>query len=342
MLRPIDSHNLGLRILPFDLAYAGGVPVVNGGVPVDFSSITDNGTGDATFNIDRGFQREEMLFASRTGSPTTPGGYAYADAVSGNNKIKVVADDGAGSGEDADTNGLIVGFDSDLTYLVKKHQVRSSIRRSRMIGGIFLGATAVVSVGKSDFTIVNNDVGEYTITFRKPFSAGITPIVLVTTVGTTELSHVVVSRTVAGCVLNFFDTSGVAAEADFHMIVLGTDMASAPRGGNSLVLNSQRKPKLIALRVSNAATPAINIHSEYGTVADSGLGTGDKTITLGASYAFGRTPVCILAPHGATGNSSIVSASASALRLQTFNAAGSLADIACQVLMLGSDDSVEY
>lgn len=341
MLREVRSNLLGPIILPFEITITGGVPSVLSGVG-DIITVTDVSLGRTQLTYKLGYGRGGLAFASRTGTSNTAGGYPYR--VSGgdlaNSQDFLTVDNGA-SLEDSNLNGFILNYNSSSQTIVKSQSVRCTRSGARIIGGKFLGSSATVSVGSKDFSITRTATGAYTIGFKNAFGNS-NVVVLLTPIGTADIAHRIVTRNAAGCTITTFTGStNAAADADFYLIVLGQDTRNLQGVGKSFVFNSQRKPRLVALQVDGSATPSILVNSAYGTVAESGSGTGDFTVTLRAPHVFARAP--IIACLSDNRKPTVVSASASAVRVQTLTSGGGLADTGgTNILMLGSDDSSEY
>lgn len=83
------------------------------------------------------------------------------------------------------------------------------------------GASSIV-IGSKDVTLTDNNTGDYTLTFAKPFARA--PIVVASSLTAGAVIQIS-AATATACTLLVKDTSGVALDADLMIIIQGFDAA---------------------------------------------------------------------------------------------------------------------
>ena len=83
--------------------------------------------------------------------------------------------------------------------------------------------TASILEGGFQATLVDNGTGDYTLTFATPFVR--VPVCSGNVVGATAGIVNIAAVSVSSVQINIFDAAGSAADADFHLSVLGWDSA---------------------------------------------------------------------------------------------------------------------
>lgn len=83
------------------------------------------------------------------------------------------------------------------------------------------GAASIL-IGSKDATLTDNGVGDYTLTFAKPFAR---PPVVVCSSLTAGAVMQVAAATASACQIVVKDTAGAALDVDFMVIVQGFDAA---------------------------------------------------------------------------------------------------------------------
>lgn len=82
--------------------------------------------------------------------------------------------------------------------------------------------TAAVQEGSAHATLVDNGVGDWTLTFRQPFTR--TPVVTIGSVNVAIVKMMAVSTTAVQ--IQAFEVDGTTAkDIDFHLLVCGFDVA---------------------------------------------------------------------------------------------------------------------
>ena len=140
------------------------------------------------------------------------------------------------------------------------------------------------------------------------------------------------------------DEAGTLVAAAFYILVIGSDSRSDSAKGRMPLENSQRKPRIVAGQISNAAgTPSISIGGATGgadliTLVDNGA--GDFSVTIAESFI--REPAIFLSTTRQ--RVQVHSYTAGVIRLLTKAAAGSNTDVTgiTQIFVIGSDDAAQY
>lgn len=346
MLRELKCQHLGVEIFPFNIAVAGGVPsIVSGGS--DFTA-QDVGTGEVFCTFRRPFSRAAAAFFTRNDAAGAGGGYEAATPSLTSSTLDIETLNASGVLEDCGSEGFVVGFRSLSTNLVRPQLVKSS-RVGLVVRGVQIDTTTpTVNIGKGEVTVSKAGTGDVTLTLSRGFST--VPICKVTPISAAgaSLCPLISTKSTSGGKITIRillkNTSGVLTDGIFNLIMiesLSKEVSGSSAGGP--VQNTQRKPRLLVLRANCQATPSFTFGSEDATIADSGLGTGDMTITY--RQPFRREPIVVATGISVVQNirCSIVSSSSSALRLQLRLANTTLADgDGASIFVLGSDDPSEY
>lgn len=83
------------------------------------------------------------------------------------------------------------------------------------------GAASIL-VGSKDATLTDNGVGDYTLTFAKPFARG--PIVVCSSLTAGAVMQIA-AASASACQIVVKDTTGAALDIDFMVMVQGFDAA---------------------------------------------------------------------------------------------------------------------
>ncbi len=342
MLRELKSNKLAPFLLAFKVTNTAGVPSLSTGK--NDATITDAGTGLYGLNIKDGWSRSPVVVASPD-TDGTAGGYV---CLNGSNATTIYNElnplNASGSAEDASCYAILLGWKNRSSSRSMLQEVNCSRFQTRLIVGQ-VNSDGTKAIGGSSFTSSKTSTGVYSITFKGGFRYA--PVVVATSVSTSApFSAAISSVTSAAASIATRNTGGSAADVAFNFIALGTDSEGGAEGDrNGRVLVGQRKPRLLAFRCVDAAgTPSLSIGSEDGTVADSGAGTGDWTITF--NEPFKRQPIVLVTGMSTAGGSRrghVHSASSTSVRIQNFSAGGTLTDAdSLNVLVIGFDDATEY
>lgn len=276
------------------------------------------------------------------GTDIAAGGYFTSTVGTTSSLIAAGASlDNAGSADDGTADCLVFGWNSDVTDITKLQDVCGRRRAVRVIGCKVTTDTqvATVSVSKGDFTVTWVSTGVYTVTYKRAFAA--MPLVFASGIHTSAIrAPKVTSKTKAGCVVTLYDETGTVQDGDFYLLVYGFDMWDVHGRAKAPIENSQRKPRLLAGRITvTGGTPAIAISSnDFSSVTDNGSGDYSPVFRT----AFKREPIVICS--GANVRATLKSAaSTTEFRVITANAAGASTEAtSVDFIVLGSDDSTVY
>lgn len=106
------------------------------------------------------------------------------------------------------------GFGANVVSHVQRKMLTISLKKTG------LGSPAISGSGADFCSIVDNGVGDYTINFTSsPFAQTPEVVALPSTPGT---AIAITSATNLSITLEVTDLAGVAAEGDFHLMVMGS------------------------------------------------------------------------------------------------------------------------
>jgi hypothetical protein len=195
-----------------------------------------------------------------------------------------------------------------------------------------------VNIGSTDVSATRTSQGVYAITFKPGFSQ--TPVIVACGIKSAAVrAPKVTSESASGCTVSLYDETGTAQDDAFYLIVVGSDGRDDHGGAFAPIENSQRKPRLVAGRITvTAGAPSLEANSnDFTSVTDNG--TGDFTLNLKDSFR--RECIAIATAEGT--RVQVHTASSSAPRLICLNAAGAATDpTSIDFMFLGSDDPSEY
>ena len=339
MLRTLKHAFNSPRLLAVKATSDAGACTVNIS-PDDIATAASASTGKAYLTLGDVFNRAGV----NVGTPFQSVGASGALLIDADPTFAVnsfithngtIPDDGA-------FNAFILGYDSqDSDYLsfVPFH-VKNAWNSPRI--ELFKitphATTPVINVGSEKATLTRNGVGDYTVTFTRPFSSD--NVVAVAKVIKTSIAHEHIVSCSALAVRVLVGTAGAASDAaPFYLAVQGSDNPQYGSRHRKVTKVSDRMPRLIAGQVAySAGVPSIVCGTGDFAVADTG--TGVLTVTY--TTPFLREPI-VLANQNAAGNVTVHSSSASELVLDCWNAAGAATDPAdIHFMVFGFDDAEEY
>lgn len=345
MLREIKNSFVGARLIPYSWSTTGGAAAVLDTGKADFR-------GSAISAAAGLFQYALLVPAPYRGAAARgavavgqncwwTGGFTINSeplGQVGNTTYPITQYllNGSAVADNGQADGLICVWDGGDVVRRSPQIVTCSQDRTRLIWGS-ISSSGTVPVGGTDFSVSKTGTGDYTVTFKRAF--GRAPRVFVTPVKTTgEATSRVVSRTAASARVVVFDNTNTAADTAFWIVVVGTDSSAETRRLFAPILNSQRKPRLVAGSFTD--TPTAVVGNGDFTVAKNG--TGDYTVTF--TDAFKRAPAVLACSSSTSRCVQIHTVGATSVRLLTYDGAGSAAGTAGHVsfMAFGSDDSVEY
>lgn len=345
MLREVRGSVLGLRLLPFSMTYASGVPVV--GLGKNSFTVADTGSGKCTFNLNNPFKTGTVAVATRT-SGTDNGYVEVLSSTITNKSIELDSKGADGSGfEDSGYDGVFCGWDStaDNIIAVPKFPVICGLDRPRIIGCQYNGSTSTLNIGKGEVSVAKTTTGDYTVTFKRAF--GRPPAVMVSAIGTYVICEVPTATKLANSVrvLGFNASTAAPADVTFNLIAIGTDSGQLETSGRGILQGHQRKGRiLVAGARPSATTSLLQFGSGRGIAGLTDLGQGDLRLTYNQPFA--REPVVVVVGcnNGTTCQVRLVSVSSTICRFVCINGSESAQDdtVEGHVFIYGSDDATEY
>lgn len=339
MLRQLFDKYNDPRFFYGQVTTSGGNAAVVDLGPNDYASAVEAAAGKPVLTLKQPFRRTPVALCA-IGTNIANGGYGTIDVASTTAVASLGLLNQAGTAADGTADFLLYGYQSaDISRCISQ-QVLCSKRRSRMLGGKVTtsGAVATVAFGKTDFTVTRTAQGVYSVTFKRAFSQ--TPIVLPIGISSTVVrAPKVTAKSAAGCTITFYDETQTAQDADWYVIVVGTDIRDEHGLAFAQVDNPQRRPRIIAGQITyTAGVPAATINlPEFSSITDNN--TGDATLVLANPFR----QECIVMATARNTRVQVHTGSASSPRLICRNAAAAATDPSTvDFLLLGTDDPAEY
>ena len=327
VLRSVKTDRAGARLQGFRISVSSGTPSLSWN-NTDYSSVTDNGSGDTTLAYSEIFRREALSFMTPF-EEVGAGAYAYQGAAASASSSRVVTATNAGTLTDGACHGLVYGWDLDMVHSAGWPQrVHVTSIAPRMIP-IRLTAPGTMTEGKYQCT-VSASTNTSTITFNYPFQVAPTVVAVPDTAGN---SVTISSVSVNQIVLKQTNSAGTASTNGMHILVLGQDLPNKVFKLRRALKCVQLKPRIVAGIITNTAGTYSNTNfADLGTVTKNG--TGDITATF--QKPFKRAPV-VIAASAVNGSVAVTSSSTTACRLAAATHAGTATDGTMHVLALGFD-----
>lgn len=167
-LSTVKGQKRGQQVCLFGaVSSAGAVSIGNG----DFTT-TKASTGVYTAVFRRGLWGQVPIVIARGIGSTA----VHVAAVATTSGIAFYCLDRTGAATDSAFNFIVYGSSAKDSYGGQFADVQTSQRKSRLLMFRILPASATLAVGNQSGTVVVNGVGDYTITFRRPFRRS--PVVL--------------------------------------------------------------------------------------------------------------------------------------------------------------------
>ena len=337
MLRDLVTRHENCRLYYGQVTTSGGNTVTKNIGGDDLATAVEAAAGLPTLTLKHGARRTPVV-VSQIGADVADGGYSDLIAATTTTVFRPSLRDQAGSGDDGTVDYLVCGWDTNNTDRTMPQCVSCTKRRSRIIGAKVTGATPTVNFGSTDISVSRTSQGVYAVTIKRAFAA--TPIVLATAINSTVVRAAKVTSKAAGSfTISFFDEAQAVQDANFYMIIIGSDCRDEHGNAFDRIRNPQRKPRLVAGQLTiTAGAPAFTINSnEFSSVTDNG--TGDFTLNLNNAFR----QECIVIATARAGRAHVHTGSASAPRLLIRDAAGAAADpTTIDFVLLGTDDPSEY
>jgi hypothetical protein len=339
MLRDVKNKHIKPRIVPFRATLSATAANVAVNTGYGDYSIARASAGTGTLTLKEPFSRNCLPFLSQE---TTTGGYTTFNSATGlSATVPFTLLNTGGSAVDGVVSGFTFGWDSTDLSLCSLQDVAATISSPRVIWGKVTGTTGAVAINAKDFECTRTAAGTYTVTFRRSF--GSIPVVMVTGSGNASTSVAnrskVTSVTAEGCVVTMAPESGTPTDGDFYILAIGTDGRSDAAKGRMPLENSQRKPRIVAGRITVATgVPTISIGGATGETDLTSIvdgGAGDFSFTI--SQAFAREPAIFLTTT--TQSAEVVSYTAGVVRIKTKNATGDDTDVngVTSIFIIGTD-----
>jgi hypothetical protein len=161
----------GARVVTFKVKGTGTASLQSGGYD---GTLTDNGTGDYTITFKRGFNRLPVVVATCIGT-TALNAQIESKSLS---SVRIKTFNASGTATDADFYVAVLGWNSVVEAPRKWVAVKSPQLRARVetFSIDVVSGTPTLAIGSNAGTITDNGVGDYSITYTKPFARE--PIVL--------------------------------------------------------------------------------------------------------------------------------------------------------------------
>jgi len=342
MLRPVRNSQLGLRLIALKVTIdtdAATSSVTSG--TDDISSITYNAAGDVTLALKNPFSRVPLGIAAA--GETDNKAHVIKGSGTTLNSIQIQHTSATGTKTDGDVYAIIAGFDSNFTDNLRSRQfdVKTTQTRARLMAFHIDGTgTASLVGGSFDATLTDNNTGDYSLTFAKPYNRApvVVPICL-----TAALTAAVSASTITGCRILTTDSSGAPTDADIYCLVFGWDSTSISGGLHRPIMSTQRQARLLPMQVNVAGgTPTIGIGSELATIVDNG--PGDYTLTYTDKFLRTANFAMPIATNNVGVGAYAVAKSnlVTALNVTVFNTSGVAVDNSgVDILVLGFDSPNE-
>lgn len=345
MLRALKHAFNAPRLLALKATSLSGACTVNIS-PDDIYAAASASTGKAALTLGDVFSRAGVCVGSPFSSNVGASGALLIDADPTISLASFLTHDGTNP-DDGSFGAFILGYDSlDTDYIAYGKQlapftVKNAWNSARVETFKVTphATTPVINIGAGKATLTRNGAGDYTLTFKRPFSSN-SVVAALLPIGT-SIAHAHIVTCTALSVRVLVGTSGSGSDAfPFYLVVQGSDNPEYGSRHRKSTRVTDRLPRLIAGHVSYlTGTPSIVCGTDDFTIADTG--TGVLTVTF--TNPFLREPV-VLANKDTAGNVTLnAAASVSGMVLNSFNGAGSAADPAdLHFMVIGFDDATEH
>lgn len=346
MLRTLKNAFVAPRLMGFKATSDSGACTV-GISPDDVYSAASSSTGRSYLTLADVFARVPVVVGSPFSSDVGASGAVLIEADPTISLLSLLTHDGTNA-DDGSLNALCLGWDTDDTgyrgYNTDKSApftVKSSWNSPRI--ELFKitphSTTYAINIGSHKATLTRNDTGDYTVTFKRPFSSDAVVAVGTVIAGTAAHFHVVSCSATAVRVL--VGASGSGSDSNpFYLVVKGSDNPQYGARHRKAVKVSDRLPRIIGVHAAySGGTPSLVVGTGDVTLTDTG--TGELTVTFAKPFA--REPIVLANKDTAGLVTADAAASTSSVLLNCFNNAGAAADPAdIHALIIGYDDIDEW
>ena len=339
MLREVKNKHVKPRIVTFVGTTTASTATLSNGYG-DYT-VSRSGTGAGTISHRQGFARGGLTFLSQS---VVAGGYATINSTTSNKLSSAFSLlNASGTANEGTFDGFTFGWDSSDLSLCKQQRVASTSSGERINWGKITGSSGAVAINSGDFSCSRTASGTYSVTFRRPY--GQTPVVVVTGISSAGASTALLSsKSASGVTVTMAPETGTPTDSDFYIVVIGQDSRSDAGRERSPLLNSQRKPRILAAEITNTGgTWSLTQGGATGGIDFTSLtdnGAGDFSVTIAEPFA--REPAILVCTT--TQRAQVHSYSANVIRVLTKNSAGSNADTngVTHLFVIGSDDGASY
>ncbi len=346
MLRALRHAFSEPRLIGLKATTTGGNACSVGISPDDFNSATCDAAGRAILTFQNPFARTPICVGSPFSTDVGASGALLVESDPTELLATLRTHDGS-AGDNGSFNAFILGYDNyNADYLAYGKQLApftvNNVWNSARLEIFKItpdATTPVINIGDAKATITRNGTGDYTITFKRPFSSD--NVIAVGTVIKTTAAHFHVVSCTALAVRVLVGAAGVASDAaPFYLVVQGSDNPQYGTGQRKATRVSDRLPRLIAGHVSySAGTPSIVKGTGDFTVTDTG--TGVLTVTF--VNPFLREPIVIANKDSAGLVTLNAAADVDEIVLNCFSAVPAAQDPSdLHFMVFGYDDLDEY
>lgn len=344
MLRALKHAFSSPRLLGLKATTTGGSACTVGISPDDFYSATCDAAGRAILTFKDTFARTPICCGSPFSSDVGASGALLVESDPTALLATLRTHDGT-NGDNGSFNAFILGYDDYNTdYLAYGAQLAPfAVKNAWNSPRIELfkvtphATTPTIDIGGGKATLTRNGVGDYTITFKRPFSSD--NVIAAGMVIKTTAAHFHVVSCTALAVRVLVGAAGSASDAaPFYLVIQGSDNPQYGTQQRKVTRVSDRLPRLIAGHVSwSAGTPSIIKGTGDFTIVDTG--TGVLTVTLVNPFA--REPLVIANKDTAGLVTLNAAADTDEVVFNAFNGAGAAADPADLHFMIFGYDAVD-
>lgn len=341
MLRELKEAHLRPTLLGFTSKPNGTTTTTTFGQGDVSTSSSSAGTSSLTIKTpshrSNGSASEMVVIGSPSREIPTDG--LYVDTAGGAVGPSTVALRNVNSAGSAVNNstlyGLVCVWASPSTDICSPYQHVMGTSRAPRLMGFRVNSGGSISVGSMLATGTNPSTGVNTLTFSRAY--GHAPTAVACAIATTQKTTSISSISASAVSIHSMSSAPAAENNASYVLVYGFDSLEQQGGRrHSPVLVPSRKPRFIAGEVI-ISTNTIAIGTGEFTYAKNG--TGDVSLTW--VTPFKREPIVVVTGQGCRAQLHS-NASTTTCRVLTFDAGGAAVDGEFFLMVLGSDDVVEY
>ena len=206
------SRMLGFQV---DTSSSGSI-VINSGQ----ATISRTGTGDVTVTLNalHAFGSTDVVVVA---TPLDDASHRVVVESTSANTFRLKRFDSSGTAQDGPLNVIVIGFEQAIDHGGARSLVKNTQLKPRVVAGKIneTGGTPAVSIGTGDYTIVDDGVGTYTVTFTNAFARE--PIIVATSASASFCC--IVNQSATGFRFRVTDAAGNASDDDCSFFALGSD-----------------------------------------------------------------------------------------------------------------------